>query len=143
MNSGVVPGAINVFFSRNSVGSSTEVTHEDKGEVWIQTGVPLFSTTDNLTHGVTHALGIAQGKNGYDEVYKKGDPALVSGVKGIWNYFTGNSAEAAVNKVVNHMENVASGAYDKQGWHGERVHRPDVSKEYKILREGAKRFEKK
>lgn len=105
MAAGVVQGAINAFFSKESVGSSTEVTHENKGEIWIRT---KDGESSDLVHGMTHTLGIAGGKNGYaDPGYKEGDGPWT--ILGKYIFTSGKSAEDATVAIVNQLYGVASG----------------------------------
>ncbi len=60
--SGLKEGAINAFFTKASVGDSTETTHFNNGTIFISTNNPI---TGDLTHGIIHITGIAGGVNGY------------------------------------------------------------------------------
>ena len=148
MTSGVVPGAINVFATKNSVGPAPEISHYKKGEVWLNTN----GSSGNLTHGVIHVLGIFGGINGYTAQDNSGHDRIQLLSSELYTRTFGNPAEPATQKVQDHMRMMASGGYGFIGGFGQaktgmtptsQNPRPDVSKEYGFLREGAKRFEKK
>ena len=144
MTSGVVGGALNVFATKKSVGPSPEIASYSKGEVWLNTE---DGDSSLLSHGVIHALGIAAGVNGYTPQ----DNNSKFKYKLIYDEFHtrlfGNSAEAATVNILTHLQKVANGGYTYRGQETSggdiSLYRPNYSKEYGYLREGAKRFEKK
>jgi RHS repeat-associated protein len=65
ITSGAKDGALNAFFTQSplAVFTMTEKTDYNSGSIFISTGAG--SDPRELTHGITHALGVASGVNGY------------------------------------------------------------------------------
>ncbi len=61
--SGAVEGAVNVFFTKSYIGSSSEVSRYHRGDIFINT--VRGPDPSDLTHGLIHVFGIASGVNGY------------------------------------------------------------------------------
>jgi RHS repeat-associated protein len=63
--SGAKESAINAFFTKGSIGPSSESTKYASGAIFISTSASQGADPRDLTHGIIHAAGIAGGANGY------------------------------------------------------------------------------
>jgi RHS repeat-associated protein len=144
ITSGVVEGAINVFVTPGSVGPSPEISNYSSGQIWLSTG-GSNNTEDsgNLTHGIVHVLGIAGGVNGFTSPANTSDNRWYLMGSAIVYAVTSNDAESAAQGVQDHLR--------AQSLRGPSIFPPAghyfpdarIKKRTDMLREGARRYQKK
>jgi hypothetical protein len=92
--------AINAFFTKDSVGPSSEATRYAENTTFITTNSYFGADPRDLTHGIIYAAGIAGGVNGYlgPKVF------LGSILLGYATDFRRNSAENATEAIQQYLE---------------------------------------